>query len=198
MPIPWLRLFDALIGVGNLAMARRLERRTAADDERGLERRGGVPGQFEARLGNVVVAALKEVFDRDSRRLEFEREQMEAERARAERLLRLELNRQSGEREIGRLKVLTAVTVVSLVTALGVSVALIGRSAGARVMLGVAWALLLVALAAAFMGQSTVARSLADIDLNRPSAIQPPVSAVMAPWLIVAGLALVAIAILTA
>ena len=37
-------------------------------------------GPLEARLAGVVVAALKEVFDRDSVRLEMERSQIDAER----------------------------------------------------------------------------------------------------------------------
>ena len=42
-----------------------------------------MPGALEARLAGVVVAALKEAFDRDSRRLELERDQLAAERLRA-------------------------------------------------------------------------------------------------------------------
>jgi hypothetical protein len=42
-------------------------------------------GQLETRLTGVVVAALKEAFDRDSRRLDLEHEQVNAERQRAER-----------------------------------------------------------------------------------------------------------------
>jgi len=63
----------------------------------------GVPpptalGQIETRLAGVVVAALKEAFDRDHQRLELERQHMAEERARAERALRLELIRQAGDR----------------------------------------------------------------------------------------------------
>ena len=66
-------------------------------------------GGLEARMAGVVVAALKEAFDRDSRRLELEREQLAAERQRAERALQLELQRQAGDREIGRLRLLAGV-----------------------------------------------------------------------------------------
>ena len=58
-------------------------------------RRPRRPGGLEARLAGVVVAALKEAFDRDTQRLELEREQLDAERQRAERALRLELRRQA-------------------------------------------------------------------------------------------------------
>ena len=74
-------------------------------------RRPRAPGGLEARLAGVVVAALKEAFDRDTRRLELEREQLDAERERAERALRLELQRQAADREIGRLRLLAGVAV---------------------------------------------------------------------------------------
>ena len=44
-------------------------------------------GALETRLAGVVVAALKEAFDRDKARMDLERETLEAERARAERAL---------------------------------------------------------------------------------------------------------------
>ena len=43
----------------------------------------GTVAQIQARLAGVAVAAIKEVFDRDSARLEMERAQLEAERQRA-------------------------------------------------------------------------------------------------------------------
>ena len=49
----------------------------------------------------MLVAALKEAFDRDSTRIEMERSQIEAERQRAEEALRAELRRQAGERALG-------------------------------------------------------------------------------------------------
>src|SRR6187399_3218507 len=55
-------------------------------------------GQIEARLTNVVVAALKEAFDRDHARLELERAQIEEQRRRGEETLRLELRRQTVDR----------------------------------------------------------------------------------------------------
>ena len=111
MPVPWLQLIDAALGVANFARGRKAPR-AAADGQRSqLEPAAGAPGGLEARLAGVVVAALKEAFDRDTRRLELEREQLEAERERAERALRLELQRQAGDREIGRLRLLAGVAV---------------------------------------------------------------------------------------
>ena len=110
MALPWLQLIDAALGVANFARGRK-----AAQEEppQQLEAAARAGGGLEARLAGVVVAALKEAFDRDSRRLELEREQLEAERARADRALRLELLRQAGEREIGRLRLVAGVAAAS-------------------------------------------------------------------------------------
>ena len=70
-------------------------------------------GGLETRLAGVVVAALKEAFDRDTRRLDLEHEQMAAERLRAERALRLELRRQAADREIARVRLLAAAALAS-------------------------------------------------------------------------------------
>src|ERR1700694_3470366 len=99
MALPWLRILDTVVGVGDLALSKRARRSPAAEDPQQLPGGGGALGQLEPRLTGVVVAALKEAFDRDSRRLDLEREQVEAERVRAERALRLELLRQAGDPE---------------------------------------------------------------------------------------------------
>src|SRR5687767_8695824 len=111
MPIPWLVVIDSLIGVANFARGRRSQ---GPGEE--LEMSGGAGrglGQVEARLAGVVVAALKEAFDRDANRLELEREQVEGERVRAERMLKIELLRQAGDREIGRLRLMAFVALGS-------------------------------------------------------------------------------------
>jgi len=188
MALPWLRILDAVIGVTDLARSRKI-RSMAAETEtqppptdvaaRGL-------GGMEARLAGVMVAALKEVFERDSRRLDLEREQIEAERRRAERALQLELMRQAAEREIGRLRLLAGVDIVAWLSSLVVAVRVAGASTAARVMLGGGWVLLLAAIAAAFSGQSAVARA---VEAERP--VSSALGGV-ALWLTVAGLALVA------
>ncbi|MBA3640993.1 MAG: hypothetical protein H0W53_17365, partial [Acidobacteria bacterium] len=48
-------------------------------------------GPLETRLAGVVVAALKEAFDRDKARMDLERDTLEGERSRAERALAAEL-----------------------------------------------------------------------------------------------------------
>jgi len=186
MPVPWLRLVDAALGMTDLA--RRVTRRPA---EPGQELAGGATGPLEARLAGVVVAALKEAFDRDTRRLELERDQVEGERIRAERALRLELRRQAADREIGRLRLIAGVAVVSWLGTLFFSTELTDGSAAARGALGVGWLLLLIALGAAFAAQSYVARQLAgDRDISGGAAGS------LAPWLVVAGLAAVGLGVL--
>ena len=198
MPIPWLRLLDMLIGVTDIAR-RRTTRATADEPERRAVGRRAF-GHLEARLAGVVVAALKEVFDRDSRRLELERERMEAERQRAERVLQLELLRQAGDREIGRLRLVAGVAVASWIATLFLSTRLIGASLGARLALGGGWVLLLAALASAFVAQSGVADALSRIDEANGGreALRPGAAGTLSPWLIVIGLALVGVAVMLA
>src|SRR5688572_21052158 len=103
MPLPWLRLIDGVIG--------------ATDIVRWVRGRSGedavAPAQhaLNSRLAGVVVSALREAFDRDHQRLEIERQRLDEERRRAERAMRLELLRQAGDREIGRLRLVAAVAV---------------------------------------------------------------------------------------
>src|SRR5437016_3359392 len=114
MALPWLRILDAFIGVTDLARSRRIKTLSQENPDPSTSLQRGPAGPLsgmEARLAGVVVAALKEAFDRDRNRLELEREHIEAERARAERALKLELLRQAGDREIGRLRLLAGVAV---------------------------------------------------------------------------------------
>src|SRR5229473_1646796 len=126
MAVPWLGIIDAVIGVTTLARGRW----SPASEQQQLEAGGRNLGGLETRLAGVVVAALKEAFDRDTRRLELEREQLAAERLRAERALKLELLRQSGDREIGRLRLLAGVAVASWIGTLLLSARLIGGGVG--------------------------------------------------------------------
>jgi hypothetical protein len=186
MAFPWLRLIDAALGMTDIA--RRVKAGRDSPSEQQLA--PGAAGPLEARLAGVVVAALKEAFDRDTRRLELERDQIEAERARAEQAVRLELRRQAGEREIGRLRLVAGIAVVSWLATLFFSRELMQGTAAAAA-LGVGWVLLLGALGAAFSAQSTVADRIAgEGDLSSGPA------GAIAPWLIVSGLALVGLAVL--
>jgi hypothetical protein len=199
--LPWLRILDVVIGATDLARSRKI--RTLTDEQQQQQQqqqleagaRGGVGGIVEARLASVVVAALKEAFDRDTRRLELEREQANAERERAERALRLELRRQAGDREIGRLRLLAGVAVVAWLGTLFFSARLMGGPVGARAALGFGWMLLLAAVAASFSAQSRVAAAL---DVFTPDDRSTPSVAggALTVWLIVAGLALICVAVL--
>jgi len=195
MPVPWLSIIDTLIGITDIAVRRR---QPPSEPDLALQvdptRTGGPLGGLETRLAGVVVAALKEAFDRDTRRLELERAELEAERERAERALRLELRRQAGDREIGRLRLLTGIAVASWIGTLFFSSRLLAGGAGPRVALGAAWLLILLAFAAACIGQSRVAASLASDSSDLGSGM----SGALALWLTVAGLALVGTAVLIA
>jgi hypothetical protein len=149
----------------------------------------------EARLAGVLVAALKEAFDRDAERLRLEREQLEADRQRADRALRLERIRQAGERELGRLRLTAIGAVVSFIGALAFSGRLIDGGIGARSALAGAWTLLLAALAAAFVGHAHAGRLLASVDPRHDGTFEPAAAGLLAPWLLVAGLGLLGLAL---
>jgi hypothetical protein len=154
---------------------------------------GMLAGQLEARLTNVVVAALKEAFDRDHARLELERAQLDEQRRRAEEATRLELRRQAADRELGRLRLLAATALVGWIA----SVLVLGTRATdaatiARVALGVGWLLLLGALAFAFTAQGRIGAYVPE--QNVPLNVGPDAAAAL--WLLVAGLALTAVSLL--
>jgi hypothetical protein len=200
MPIPWLRILDTALGVTNFALRARARPAADAGDaaDRGLLPGGGALGHLETRLAGVMVAALKEAFDRDSRRLELEREQMEAERRRAERLLRLELLRHAAEREIGRLRLLAGVAAASWLATLVFAARLAGGNLGARIGLGVGWAFLLAGLAASFVAQARISSAMAQAgeSPDRTWTLPADTAAALAPWLVVAGFAAIGLSVL--
>jgi hypothetical protein len=153
----------------------------------------GLAGHLEARLTNVVVAALKEAFDRDHARLELEKAQLEEQRRRAEEAMRAELRRQAADREVGRLRLLAGTALVGWIASVVMFIArLDGASLPARAVAATAWLLLLGSLAAAFMAQGRVSAdavaSGSGLESNRAS--------VAALWLLIAGLGLSAISLL--
>jgi len=198
MPIPWLGLLDLALGLGN--MARGQKRAAATDAEGGPLTTTGRGGPLDARIAGVMVAALKEVFDRDSRRIELEREQMEAERLRAERAMRLEQLRQAGEREIGRLRLVAGIAVAAWLGTLFFAARVVAAGSGARIAFGTGWLLLLAALALSFSAQTTVSKALDRVDefIARRDGIEAGLGGAVAPWLLIAGLAVIAAAVLIA
>lgn len=144
--------------------------------------------QIEARLTNVVVAALKEAFDRDHARLELERAHFDEQRRRAEESMRVDLQRQAIDREISRLRLLAAAGLIGWIASVVLLVIQrqqIGGPSG--VMLVAASAALLGSIGTAFSAQATVGTRTGDTD--GPLAT-PAASASL--WLLLAGLALAA------
>ena len=145
----------------------------------------GLAGQIESRLTNVVVAALKEAFDRDHARLELERAQLDEERRRAEELLRHELRRQVVDRELARLRLLAGTALIGWIASIFV-VFIHPSGTPSHIVLGVGWLLLLGALGAAFSAQGRIS---ADKAGSSDAGALPL-------WLMIAGLAAVAVSLL--
>jgi hypothetical protein len=154
------------------------------------------PGQIEARLAGVVVAALKEAFDRDSARLELERSHIESERRRAEEALRAELRRQAADRMLGQLRLIAVMAIVIWALSAALGVWMPGMRDGVpRVLLGSGWLFALAALASAFAGWHHV--SLRAADTGSGVALEHPATT-FAPWLLIAALALTGAGLLAA
>lgn len=199
MPIPWLRVLDAVLSLSEVA--RRVNRpapTALANPADAGTTASGAPGAIEARLAGVVVAALKEAFDRDHQRLQLERDHRDAERKRAERTLRLELLRQTGDREVARQRMVAGIAVATWLAAL-LFAGLVTTTVPARIVLGGGTALLLASLASAMLAQARVAEALGHIDDDRDDRTIHPAggaAGAAAPWLLVAGLATIAVGVL--
>ncbi len=197
-----LKAFDAAVALRDAAM--RFKGTAPAPADAGSEAASspgtglqstiasGLANQVEARLTNVLVAALKEAFDRDHARLELERSQLDEQRRRAEEAMRMELRRQAADRELGRLRLLAA---TALVGWLGAVVLLVVRlstaSTTSRALIAAASLMLLGSLGAGFTAQGRVAgRGIAG-ESDSPD----PIGAA-ALWLLIAGLALAPISLL--
>jgi hypothetical protein len=192
-------MIDAALNLTDLVRSRRP--RPPEGEFTSQELAAGAAGGLEARLAGVVVAALKEAFDRDTRRLQLEREQLEAERRRAERALQLELLRQAADREIGRLRLIAGAALASWIGTLFFSARLMGGAAATKTLIGVGWLLLLAAMAVAFSAQSSVARAMQWVGDDPPSVSPNAIRTLagdVAPWLIIVGLACVGAAVLIA
>jgi hypothetical protein len=152
----------------------------------------GLAGQIETRLTNVVVAALKEAFDRDHARLELERAHLEEERRRAENLLKLERQRQAADRELARLRLLAGGAMTGWIASVVlVAAGVAGGSMAATVTLSLGWVLLLGALGASFVAQGRIG-AMSD----GPGSGGPGGAATLSLSLLLAGLAATAIGLL--
>jgi hypothetical protein len=154
-------------------------------------------GALETRLAGVVVAALKEAFDRDRARMDLERSHVEAERRRAEEALAAELKRQAAERALGQLKLLAIIAIAMWMLSAALAVWLPGMRAGLpRTLLGAGWALSFAALGCTFAGfqhiSAWTAAAATATELPRSAA------ASAAPWLLLGALASTAASLLAA
>jgi hypothetical protein len=149
-------------------------------------------GHLETQLTGVVVAALKEAFNRDHARLELERAQLDEQRRRAEEAMRQELRRQATDREFARLRLLAGTALVGWIASVLLLVARLGSaSTASRAVVAVGWLLLLGALGAAFSAQGRADAFTAEG--GHPVETR---SAAAALWLLVAGLAVSAVSLL--
>jgi hypothetical protein len=189
----WMRVIDTL---GNLIQLTGRARRPA-DPEAQLTR-GGALGQLETRLAGVVVAALKEAFDRDRARLDLERAHLESERQRAEDALRVEIRRQSADRALGQLRLIAVMALGTWMLSAVLGVWLPGMRQGTpRLLMGIGWALAIGALGCAFAAWQYVSTWSADAR-GAPGATPVHPAAAAAPWLLIAALALTGAALLFA
>ena len=161
---------------------------------------GGPLGQLETRLAGVVVAALKEAFDRDRVRMDLERSQMEAERTRAEEALRAELRRQASERALGQLRMIAVMAFALVMVSAALGVWMPGmQTLAPRILMGSGWVAAIVALGCAFVGWQHVSAWTAAGPATGTAPGNPDHPAAnAAPWLLVGALALTGISLLTA
>jgi hypothetical protein len=154
-------------------------------------------GPLEARLAGVVVAALKEAFDRDSVRMEMERSQIDAERRRAEELLRAELRRQAADRMLAQLKLVAVMAIGTWALSAVLGVLLPGMREGLpRLLLGAGWIFVLATLGSAFAAWQHVSRRSSDTAGG--GAVLEHAAAMYAPWLLLTALALTGAGLLAA
>jgi hypothetical protein len=193
--LEWAAVFDT---VGTLAkMARRMGQGAVEGLASNPPGTPG-PGQVEAGLAGVLVAALKEAFDRDSVRMEMERSQLDAERRRAEELLRAELRRQAADRILAQLKLVAVIAVGTWALSAVLGVLMPGMREGLpRVLLGAGWVFALGALGSAFAAWQHVSLHSAD-PATGGAAVLDNAAAMYAPWLLITALALTGAGLLTA
>jgi hypothetical protein len=193
----WAGVIDTVGGL--VQMARRFRQGAAEGLTGPPPGPGGLShglGQIETRLAGVVVAALKEAFDRDSARLELERSHIEAERRRAEEALRAELRRQAADRMLSQLRMVAVMAIATWALSAALGAWLPGmRENLPRILLGTGWLFVLAALASAFAGWQHV--SLRASDTTAGLALEHAGST-YAPWLLIVALALTGSGLLAA
>jgi hypothetical protein len=196
----WMRVLDTVSGF--IQMAGRF-RRPSETDLQTQEGAGlGPLGQLETRLAGVVVAALKEAFDRDRARMDLERAHMDAERERAEHALGAELRRQAADRALGQLRMVAVMAFGLLMVSASLGVWLPGmRDIVPKALMGIGWVCAIGALGCAFIAWQHVSAWSAvgrGVD-TAGSATRPSHAATnAAPWLLLLSLALIGASLLSA
>ena len=186
----WMRVLDTVAGLAQMTARRRHD---AAGDMPAPS--SGPLGAIEARLAGVVVAALKEAFDRDKARMDLERETIEADRARAERALQAELRRQAADRTLTHLKLIAVFAGCLLLVSGALSAWIAGmRDGTAAIALAAGWGGALAALGCVFAAWPRVSQWAAG---NAPD-VQESAAAAAAPWLLLVALALTGVSVLAA
>jgi hypothetical protein len=156
----------------------------------------GAGSSLEHRLAGVVVAALKEAFDRDRARMDLERETLEAERSRAERALEAELRRQAADRALNQIRLIAVFAGLVLLVSGILAAWIVGMRAGvSAALLTAGWVIALATLGCVFAAWQQVS--------VWASATEPPPAdtsklVATAPWLLLVSLALVAGSLLLA
>ena len=190
----WMKVLDTVSGLAQ--WSGRLRQPSNPED---AENPGASPlVQLEARLAGVVVAALKEAFDRDRVRMDLERSQMESERERAEAALRAELRRQTADRALGQVRLIAIMAVATWMLSAALGVWLPGMRSGApRVLMGSGWLAAIAALGCAFIAWQHVSAWSAEVNGGDVQAARHRAAAA-APWLLLAAIALTGVALLSA
>jgi hypothetical protein len=191
----WMRVLDTISGL--VQLTGRMRRPPEDEGPTGLQTSGGGPlGQLETRLAGVVVAALKEAFDRDSARLELERSHIDSERKRAEEALRAELRRQAADRLLAQLKLVAVMAIGTLGLSAALMVWLPGMRDGLpRGLLAGGWLFAIAALGTGFAGWQQISTWTADSQ-NTAAANSTSGLAQAAPWLLIAALVFTAASLL--
>src|ERR1700682_1699782 len=115
-------------------------------------------------------------------------------------MFELEMLRQAGDREIGRLRLIAGVAFATWAGSLLFLTRLMGGHLGARITLGIGWALLPAALASALAAPARIAGELGTLPFaaRRPRVLSSGTAGALALWLVVTGLAAVGAAIFVA
>ena len=191
----WMRVLDTVSGLVQMSGRFRTPPDAGVPSTTGA---AGPLGQLEARLAGVVVAALKEAFDRDRVRMDLERAQMDAERQRAEEALRAELRRQAAERALAQLRMVAIMAFVIIMLSAAVGVWLPGMQAALpKILMGTGWAVSIAALGCAFTAWQHVSSWSADVR-EATSGNPNHAAAMAAPWLLLASLVLIGASLLSA